>query len=132
MTSNSVDSSHSLRHTTAFLSETISQSNHRHHIISILRSKILPSDQLTLKPLNFATDILERPISNTNATVQSSSLRLGKKLLLSLLFRHHLLLLPSVPCLLPPDQPIDASINLLQIFYQDPSLARSELSPAQF
>ncbi|GLT48554.1 hypothetical protein SLA2020_221720 [Shorea laevis] len=131
MTSNIVNSSHIVRYTTAFLSETISQSNLRYHIISILRCKILPSDQLTLKPLNFATDTLERSISTTNATVQSSSLRLAKKLLLSYSDATPSSFLLSLVYSLS-DQPIDASINLLQIFYLDPSLARSELSPALF
>lgn len=126
-----VTSAHILHHTTVFLSESLSQSELRHRIISTLRRKIPTSDQLTLKPLNFAAETLERAISTTIATVRFSSLRLSKKLLLSYsdttLSSFLLSLIYSLS-----DQPLDAATTLLRIFSLDPSLARSELSPVLF
>ncbi|XVF34865.1 hypothetical protein REPUB_Repub18cG0095400 [Reevesia pubescens] len=124
-------SSQILHHTTAFTSEILLQSEFRHHIFSTLRSKLLPSDQLTLKPLNLAAETLESVISTSSASIQSSSLRLAQKLLLSYpetTFSSFLLsLIYSLS-----NQPIKSSICLLQVFLQDPSLARSELAPTLF
>ncbi|XVE98142.1 hypothetical protein REPUB_Repub03eG0079900 [Reevesia pubescens] len=120
-----------LHHTTAYTSEILAQSELRHHIISTLRYKLLPSDQLTLKPFNLAAETLENAISTSNASTQSSSLRLAQKLLLSYpetTFSSFLLsLIYSLS-----NQPTKSSLSLLQIFYLNPSLARSELAPTLF
>ncbi|WRX31583.1 WD40 repeat - like 10 [Theobroma cacao] len=124
-------SSRILHHTTAFTSEILSQSELRHRILSTLRRKLLPSDQLTLKPLNLAAETLENAVSASNASIQSSSLRVAQKLLLSYpeaTFSSFLLsLIYSLS-----NQPIKSSLSLLQVFYLDPSLARSELAPTLF
>ncbi|XVF88573.1 hypothetical protein PTKIN_Ptkin19aG0061500 [Pterospermum kingtungense] len=124
-------SSQILHHTTTFTSEVLSQPELRHHIFSTLRSKLLPSDQLALKPLNLAAETLEKAISTSNAAIQSSSLRLAQKLLLSY---------PETPfsslllCLIYSltNQPIKSSLSLLQFFFLDPSLARSEVAATLF
>ncbi|GMI92736.1 hypothetical protein HRI_002942900 [Hibiscus trionum] len=120
-----------LRHTTAFTSEIISQSELRRQFFSALRCKLLPSDQLTLKPLNLAVETLENVVSTPNASAQSSSLRLAQKLLVSYpetAFSSFLLsLIYSLS-----NEPINSSLCLLQVFNLDPSFARSELAPALF
>ncbi|XWS72048.1 hypothetical protein CRYUN_Cryun02cG0007400 [Craigia yunnanensis] len=120
-----------LHHTTAFTSEILSQSELRHHIFSTLGRKLLPSGQLTLKPLNLAAETLENVIATSNASIQSSSLRLAQKLLLSYpetTFSSFLLsLIYSLS-----NQHVKSSLSLLQVFYLDPSLARSELAPTLF
>ncbi|XVE54241.1 hypothetical protein DITRI_Ditri03aG0064600 [Diplodiscus trichospermus] len=118
-------------HTTAFTSEILSQSELRHHIFSTLRRKILPSDQLALKPLNLAAETLENAISISNASIQSSSLRLAQKLLLSYPENAISSFLLSLIYSLS-NQPIKSSLSLLQVFFLDPSLARSELAPILF
>ncbi|XP_021277287.1 putative E3 ubiquitin-protein ligase LIN isoform X1 [Herrania umbratica] len=120
-----------LHHTTAFTSEILSQSELRHHILSTLRRKLLPSDQLTLKPLNLAAETLENAISASNASIQSSSLRLAQKLLLSYPRTPFSSFLLSLIYSLS-NQPIKSSLSLLQVFYLDPSLARSEIAPTLF
>ncbi|XWS17290.1 hypothetical protein CRYUN_Cryun33cG0054600 [Craigia yunnanensis] len=124
-------SSQILHHTTVFIYEILSQSELRHHILSTLRRKLLPSDQLALKPLSLAIETLENAISTSNASIQSSSLRLAQKLLLSYpetTFSSFLLsLIYSLS-----NQPIKSSLSLLQVFLLDPSLARSELASAFF
>ncbi|KAL4282263.1 hypothetical protein GQ457_03G046340 [Hibiscus cannabinus] len=120
-----------LHHTTSFTSEILSQSEIRRQIFSALRCRLLPSDQLTLKPLNLAVETLENAISATNASTQSSSLRLAQKLLVSYpetAFSSFLLsLIYSLS-----NQPTSSSLSLLQVFNLDPSFARSELAPALF
>ncbi|OMO58191.1 hypothetical protein COLO4_34815 [Corchorus olitorius] len=126
-----ITSSQILHHTAAFTSEILTQSELRHHVLSTIRSKLLPSDQLALKPLNLAADTLENAISTTNATVQTSSLRLAQKLLLSYPESTFSCFLLSLIYSLS-NQSIKSSLSLLQVFYLDPSLARSELAPTLF
>ncbi|CAK7337433.1 unnamed protein product [Dovyalis caffra] len=119
-----------LHHATAFLLETLSQSDHRHHLFSTLRRRA-PSSNATFKPLNLAFETLERAISNTNPSIRSSSLRLTEKVLLSCpdsLYSSFLLSLIHTL----NHRPTNASISLLNIFHLDPSLARSEIAPVIF
>ncbi|KAK8980025.1 hypothetical protein V6N11_061245 [Hibiscus sabdariffa] len=120
-----------LRNTTAFTSEILSQSEQRRQIFSALRCKLLPCDQLALKPLNLAVETLENVNSTPNASTQSSSLRLAQKLLVSYpetTFSSFLLsLIYSLS-----NQTINSSLCLLQVFNLDPSFARSELAPTLF
>lgn len=120
-----------LHHTTSFISEILSQSDLRRQMFSTLRCKLLPSDQATLKPLKLAAETLENAISTSNAAIQSSSLRLAEKLLVSYPETTFSSLLLSLIYALS-NQPINSSISLLQVFYLDPSLARSELAPTLF
>ncbi|KAA8534947.1 hypothetical protein F0562_029950 [Nyssa sinensis] len=120
-----------LHHTTAFISETLAQSDLRHRLFSILRHKIQSADQINLKPLNLATETLDNAISTTNASVRSSSLRLTEKLLRSYPtnpFSSFLLSLIYTLC----HRPIDAALSLLDVFFADPSLARSEIAAVLF
>lgn len=120
-----------LHHTTSFISEILSQSDLRRQMFSTLRCKLLPSDQATLKPLKLAAETLENAISTSNAAIQSSSLRLAEKLLVSYPETTFSSLLLSLIYALS-NQPINSSISILQVFYLDPSLARSELAPTLF
>ncbi|XP_022755020.1 putative E3 ubiquitin-protein ligase LIN-1 isoform X2 [Durio zibethinus] len=130
-TATGATSSQILHHTTAFTSAILSQSELRHHIFSTLRRKLSSSGQFTLKPLNLAAETLENAISTSNASVQSSSLRLAQKLLFSLTETTFSSFLLSLIYSLS-DQPTKSSLSLLQVFYLDPSLARSELAPTLF
>eukprot|EP00258_Populus_trichocarpa_P029487 XP_024445506.1 putative E3 ubiquitin-protein ligase LIN-2 isoform X2 [Populus trichocarpa] len=122
-----------LHHTTAFLSETLSQPHdHRHHLLSTLRREAPSSNKTTtIKPLNLAVENLENAISTTNPSIRSSSLRLAQKVLLS--YPDSLLssLLLSLIYTLN-NRPTNASISLLNIFHLDPSLARSQIAPVLF
>ncbi|XP_017611574.2 putative E3 ubiquitin-protein ligase LIN [Gossypium arboreum] len=120
-----------LHHTTSFTSEILSQSDIRRQIFSTLRCKLLPSDQITLKPLKLAAETLENAISTSNAAIQSSSLRVAEKLLVSYPETTFSSFLLSLIYALS-NQPINSSISLLQVFYLDPSVARSELAPTLF
>jgi hypothetical protein len=122
-----------LHHTTAFLSETLSQPHdHRRHLLSTLRREAPSSNKTTtIKPLNLAVENLENAISTTNPSIRSSSLRLAQKVLLS--YPDSLLssLLLSLIYTLN-NRPTNASISLLNIFHLDPSLARSQIAPVLF
>ncbi|EEF48225.1 F-box and wd40 domain protein, putative [Ricinus communis] len=125
-------SSQILHQISSFLSEALSQPDLRRHLFSILRNGTSPSNKTTsVKPLNLALETLEKALSATNPFVQSSSLRLAESLLLSYPetpFSSFLLsLLYSLT-----QQPTNASISLLNIFYLDPLLARSEIAPLIF
>ncbi|KAK3041708.1 hypothetical protein RJ639_001518, partial [Escallonia herrerae] len=127
-TATSTTSAQILRHASAFLAETLSQPDARHRIFSALRRTIPPSDQVILKPLNLASETLENAISTTNASVRSSYLRSAEKLLLSYPenpFSSFLLSLIYSLC----NRPTDATLRLLDLFYADPCLARSEVAP---
>ncbi|KAL5768811.1 hypothetical protein ACOSP7_015355 [Xanthoceras sorbifolium] len=120
-----------LLHTTTFISEIVAQSDLRHSLFSTLRQKIPASNQTTHKPLNQVAETLEIAICTTKPSIQSSSLRLAKKLLLSQPqnpFSSFLLSLIHHLC----NQPLDASLCLLRLFSLDPSLARSEIAPSLF
>ncbi|KAI9192181.1 hypothetical protein LWI28_019302 [Acer negundo] len=131
-TTTTTTASEILLHTTTFISEIVAQPDLRHSLYSTLRQKIPVSDKTTHKPLNLAAETLENSISTTNPSIQSSSLRLAKKILLSLHpqnpFSSFLLSLIHHLC----NQPIDASLCLLRLYSLDPSLARSEISPVLF
>uniref|UniRef100_A0A6N2KMD7 Putative E3 ubiquitin-protein ligase LIN N-terminal domain-containing protein n=1 Tax=Salix viminalis TaxID=40686 RepID=A0A6N2KMD7_SALVM len=106
--------------------------DHRHHLFSTLCRKAPPSNKTTtIKPLNLVVENLEIAISATNPSIQSSSLRLAEKVLLS--YPDSLLssLLLSLIYILS-NRPTNASISLLNIFHLDPSLARSEIAPVLF
>lgn len=120
-----------LHHTTAFISEIVSQSDLRRRKISIFQQKYSYSDQNIVRQLNIASETLETAISTSNISDKSSSLRLTEKLLDSCpknSFSWFLL------CLVYSlsNSPIEAALSLLEVFYDDPSLARSEISPEVF
>ncbi|XP_043808070.1 putative E3 ubiquitin-protein ligase LIN-1 isoform X3 [Manihot esculenta] len=121
-----------LHHTSAFLSESLSQPDLRHYIFSTLRRRASSSNQpTTLKPLNLASETLEKAISSTNLFSRSSSLRLAERLLLSYPETPFSSFLLSLIYTLT-QQPTNAAISLLNIFYLDPSLSRSEIAPVLF
>ncbi|XP_059634944.1 putative E3 ubiquitin-protein ligase LIN [Cornus florida] len=131
MSTTTTTSAQIIGHTTAFISETISQSELRHRLVSTFRHKIPSWDQITLKTLNLAAETLEKAISTTNNSARSSSLRLAEKLLLSYSenpFCSFLLSLTYSLC----HRPIDAALSLLDIFYTDPNLARLEIASVVF
>ncbi|KAK3210681.1 hypothetical protein Dsin_015387 [Dipteronia sinensis] len=130
-TTTTTTASEILLHTTTFISEIVAQPDLRHSLYSTLRQKIPVSDKITHKPLNLAAETLENAISTTNPSIQSSSLRLAKKILLlhpQNPFSSFLLSLIHHLC----NQPLDASHCLLRLYSLDPSLARSEISPVLF
>nr|XP_043627899.1 putative E3 ubiquitin-protein ligase LIN [Erigeron canadensis] len=120
-----------LEQTTAFLTETLEQPDIRTAIFITLRAKLSPSQNLNLKQLNLAAQTLENAITTTNTTVKTSSLRLSEKLLLSYpqnIFSSFLLSLIYKLC----QRDIDASFELLNVFEQDPTIARLEVAPKLF
>ncbi|XP_038700840.1 putative E3 ubiquitin-protein ligase LIN isoform X1 [Tripterygium wilfordii] len=120
-----------LRHTTAFLSELLSQPDLRHRLLSTLRNKISHSNRISSKSLNLAAETLENAISTSDPYAQSSSLYLAEKLLLSYphsSFSSILLSLIYSLC----NQPTNASLSLLRIFSLEPLLARSDIAPILF
>ncbi|KAL6006191.1 hypothetical protein ACLOJK_040237 [Asimina triloba] len=127
-----VTSAEILQHTSAFLSEALSNPDLRHHILSAARLKIPASDQSTLRTLAIASDSLENAISVANPATRSSSLRLTEKLLLSSSLQTSLssLLLSLIYSLC--QHPTEAALCLLDVFLFDPSLARSEIAPSVF
>ncbi|KAL7189481.1 hypothetical protein ACSBR1_039180 [Camellia fascicularis] len=130
-TTTTTTSSQIIHHATAFISETLSQSDLRHRVFSAFTNKIPSSNQIILKPLHLAAETLENAISTSNPSIRSSSLRLAEKLLVSFPenpFSSFLLSLIHSLC----HRPIDASLSLLDVFYIDPSLARSEVAPVVF
>ncbi|KAI7989543.1 putative E3 ubiquitin-protein ligase LIN-1 [Camellia lanceoleosa] len=131
MSTTTTTSSQIIHHATAFISETLSQSDLRHRVFSAFTNKIPSSNQIILKPLHLAAETLENAISTSNPSIRSSSLRLAEKLLVSFPenpFSSFLLSLIHSLC----HRPIDASLSLLDVFYIDPSLARSEVAPVVF
>ncbi|KAI3908231.1 hypothetical protein MKW92_027472 [Papaver armeniacum] len=99
-------SSQILQQTRTFITEILSEPALRQEIISNIRRKI--NKKSTLNSLNNASDALENAISSTNSTTtRYSYLRL----------RH---------------QHVDAAISILDVFYTDPLLARTEISPSVF
>ncbi|WCJ42504.1 Transducin/WD40 repeat-like superfamily protein [Euphorbia peplus] len=126
--STTTSSSQILQHTSTFLSQVISQPDLRHHLLSILRRKNQTS---SVKPLNIATETLEKAISATNTFIKSSSLRLAERLLLSCPETPFSSFILSLIYTINK-QPVDASLSLLNIFYLNPSLTRSELAPELF
>ncbi|KAL9151413.1 hypothetical protein ABFS82_11G050100 [Erythranthe guttata] len=125
-----------LHHTSAFLSEILSQPDLRRRLSTTFLQR-LPTN--LVKPLSFASQTLETAISAAAATspsVRSSSLRLAEKILLSdninnpdsnpfssflLSLVHHL-----------RRRPVDAAVSLLDIFRSDPSFSRQEIAPFLF
>ncbi|XP_061343897.1 putative E3 ubiquitin-protein ligase LIN [Gastrolobium bilobum] len=120
-----------LRHTTAFISSVLSQSELRRHLIATLHRETPISNQITLKHLNLAADSLERAISYSSPAIRISSLTIAEKLLLPLPeypVSSFLLSLIRNLC----NRPIESAISLLRIFHSKPSLARSEIAPALY
>ncbi|XP_065850889.1 putative E3 ubiquitin-protein ligase LIN [Euphorbia lathyris] len=117
-----------LHHTSSFLSLVISQPDLRHRLLATLRRKN-PSN--SVKPLNIASETLEKAIAATNNFIKSSSLRLAERLLLSCPETPFSSFILSLIYTLNK-QPIDASLSLLNIFNLNPSLTRSELAPDLF
>ncbi|PQQ13082.1 putative E3 ubiquitin-protein ligase LIN [Prunus yedoensis var. nudiflora] len=125
-------SSQILRHTTAFVSETLSQPELRRHLFSTLRRKFPSSaSQAALNPLNLAAETLENAISSTSPAIRVSSLSLSEKLLLTNPSNPFSSLLLSLIYGLYR-RPIEAALSLLDIFHTDPSFARTELAPVLF
>ncbi|KAF7819795.1 putative E3 ubiquitin-protein ligase LIN-1 [Senna tora] len=121
-------SSHILRHTTAFISDVLSQSELRRRLIATLHRESSISNQITFKHLKLAADTLENAISVSSPTIRSSSLNLAEKLLLPLpqnSISSFLLSLIYTLC----NRRVHAALSLLQIFQLNPSLARSEIAP---
>ncbi|ONH98058.1 hypothetical protein PRUPE_7G226000 [Prunus persica] len=125
-------SSQILRHTAAFVSETLSQPELRRHLFSTLRRKFPSStSQAALNPLNLAAETLENTISSTSPAIRASSLSLSEKLLLKNPLNPFSSLLLSLIYGLYR-RPIEAALSLLDIFHTDPSFARTELAPVLF
>ncbi|CAI9100373.1 OLC1v1037356C1 [Oldenlandia corymbosa var. corymbosa] len=120
-----------LQQASAFLSEVLSQSDLRHRLFSTFLLKLPSSDETTLKPLKLASETLENALTTTNPSIKSSSLRLAEKLLLSYpktAFSSFLLSL--IYSLF--NRPIQAAVNLFDVFQTIPSLARLEIAPVLF
>ncbi|PKI36627.1 hypothetical protein CRG98_042980, partial [Punica granatum] len=132
MAAASMSSAEILRRTTSFLSRVLAQPDVRHRLLSTFCRRIWPADQDLLKAFKIAAETLENAASTSNPSVGSSSLRLAEKLLLSKSTKctslSFLLSLIYSLC----HQPINAALSLLDIFSQDPSLARSEVAPSLF
>ncbi|KAL0315654.1 UNVERIFIED_CONTAM: putative E3 ubiquitin-protein ligase LIN [Sesamum radiatum] len=114
-----------LHHTATFLSEVLSQPDLRHHLFSTFLQR-LPST--LIKPLNSASQTIEKAISNAAA---SSFLRSAEKLLLSNSHNPFSSFLLSLVRYLRHRE-IDASLSLLDVFQADPSLCRLEIAPFLF
>ncbi|KAI3983686.1 hypothetical protein MKX01_001090 [Papaver californicum] len=132
-TTTTTTSSQILQQTTTFITEILSQSELRHEILSNIRRKI--NKKSTLNSLNNAADALENAISSTNSTTtRYSYLRLSDKIIRSFSENNHncfSLFLQSLIYSLR-HQHIDAAISILDVFYIDPLLARTEISPFTF
>lgn len=131
MSSTATTSDEILHHTSTFISEILSKSDFRYRIYSIFRQKYSYSDQNIVKQLDIASEALETAILTSNISVKSSSLRLSEKLLNSYpktSFSSFLLCLVYYLS----NCPVEAAVSLLEVFYDDPSLARSEISPEFF
>ncbi|XP_052200352.1 putative E3 ubiquitin-protein ligase LIN-1 isoform X2 [Diospyros lotus] len=129
--STAATSAHIIHHATARISEILSQPDLRRRLFSAFCSKLPSSDQIILKPLKLAAETVENAMSISNPSVQSSSLRLAEKLLVSFPenpFSSFLLSLIYSLC----HCPVDAAISLLDLFCIDPLLARSEIAPSVF
>ncbi|XP_028806521.1 putative E3 ubiquitin-protein ligase LIN-1 [Neltuma alba] len=124
-------SSQILRHTTSFLSEVLSHSELRRRLISTLLRRSSISNQITLKHLNLAADTLDNAISVSSLTIRSSSLTLAEKLLLPLPQNPISSFLLSLIYTINKRQ-VEAALSLLQVFYLNPSLARSEIAPVLY
>ncbi|MED6150211.1 hypothetical protein PIB30_070194 [Stylosanthes scabra] len=129
-----VTASEILRHTTAFLSDVISNRDLRHRLISILlrdTTSAAISDESAVK---LARDTLETAITLSNVASRSCSLSLAEKLLLPLSDHHDhplpFFLLSLVRTL--QNRHLDAAVSLLRIFRSNPSLARSEIAPVLY
>ncbi|KAG5058777.1 hypothetical protein JHK86_013773 [Glycine max] len=119
-----------LRHTAAFTSSVLSQSELRRRLIATLLRDTPLSDQ---KHLNLAADTLESAISFSSPPTRSSSLSLAEKLLLPLPdFPLSSLLLSLIHAL--RSRPTESAVSLLRIFHSNnnASLARSEIAPALY
>ncbi|KAF3441907.1 hypothetical protein FNV43_RR15822 [Rhamnella rubrinervis] len=125
----SATSSEILRHTGAFVSETLSKRELRQGLFSILRRS---QTQTSLNnPLNLAVETLENAIFTTSPSILSSSLCRAEKLLLS----HPASPLSSLLLSLIYSlchRPLDSALSLLDLFQSDPSSARSEIAPTLF
>ncbi|KAJ1393524.1 Zinc finger, RING/FYVE/PHD-type [Sesbania bispinosa] len=120
-----------LRHTAAFISAVLTQSQLRRRLIATLHRDSPISSQVTVKHLNLAADALESAISSSSTTIRSSSLTLAEKLLLPLPeFPVSSFLLSLIRSLC--NRPTESAISLLRIFHSNPSLARSEIAPALY
>ncbi|KAH1049487.1 hypothetical protein GLYMA_08G037000v4 [Glycine max] len=117
-----------LRHTAAFTSSVLSQSELRRRLIATLLRDTPFSDQ---KHLNLAADTLESAISFSSPALRFSSLSLAEKLLLPLPdFPLSSLLLSLIHAL--RNRPTESAVSLLRIFHSNASLARSEIAPALY
>ncbi|KAL8102427.1 putative E3 ubiquitin-protein ligase LIN-1 [Apium graveolens] len=132
MSSTATTSDEIVHHTSTFFSEILSQSDLRRRIYAIFRQKFSYSDQNIVKQLNIVTEALETVIStSSNVSVRSSSLRLSEKLLNSYTKTSFSSFLLCLVYFLS-NSPIEAAFSLLEVFYDDPCLARSEISPQVF
>lgn len=128
-TTTTTTSAQIIHHTAVFLSETLSQPDLRQHLSSTF-IKRLPTT-LIIKPLNFAFQTIENAISTPSPSIQSSSLRLAEKLLLSNSSNPFSSYLLSLVYYLSHRE-IDASLSLLDVFQADPSFSRLEMAPLLF
>ncbi|XP_052118346.1 putative E3 ubiquitin-protein ligase LIN-1 isoform X1 [Arachis duranensis] len=120
-----------LRHTTAFLSDVISNRDLRHRLISILHRDTTTAAISDESAAKLAADTLETAIMLSNFASRSCSLSLAEKLLLPL-SDHPLpfFLLSLVHTL--HNRHLDAAVSLLRFFRSNPSLARSEIAPVLY
>ncbi|XP_050218498.1 putative E3 ubiquitin-protein ligase LIN-1 isoform X2 [Mercurialis annua] len=130
-TSAPTSASEILHRTSSFLSEAISQPDLRHYLFSIHKATPHSNKRNSLKPLKLAVETIEKTILSPDSPAQSSSLRLTERLLLSYSDTPFCNFLLSLIYTLT-QQPISASLSLLNIFYLDPSSARSEIAPVIF
>lgn len=131
MSSTATTSDEIIHHTSTFISEILSKSDLRRRIYSIFRQKYSYSDQNIVKQLNIASETLETAITTTNLSVKSSSLRLSEELLNSYTKTSFSSFLFCLVYFLS-NSPVEAAFSLLEVFYDDPCLARSEISPEVF
>ncbi|WOH11153.1 hypothetical protein DCAR_0830632 [Daucus carota subsp. sativus] len=131
MSSSATTSDEILRHTTAFVSEILLQRDFRRRIYSIFGQKTSNLDQNIVKQMSIASETLEAAISSSDASVKSSSLRVAERIVDSYPKNVFSWFLSCVVYSLL-NRPIEGALSLLEVFYDDPSLARSEISPELF
>lgn len=126
-----------LNRTTTFISNLVSKPDLCRRLLSTLRRTIRTSDNpgqstTALKPVKLAAKALQNAISAANSfSIQLSSLDIAERLLLSSAETPLSSFLLSLLHFLR-HRPTDASLTLLRIFYLDPSLARTDISPCLF
>ncbi|CAI0390068.1 unnamed protein product [Linum tenue] len=124
-----------IHHTTAFLSKALSSPELRNHLLALLhgggRTHFAAGRRL-IKPYGLALEAVEKATAATNLAVQSSSLAVAEKLLLSCptTTPFSSFLLSLIYSLV--NQPVKAAAAVLCLFRLSPSAARSKIAPDLF